>query len=75
MKVTAIGLRLCKYLKSQSDAKVADRMKAIGSFTSSMPTSCVHNLWTRRTMQPTDIMEEARSGVVDASTVGRDAKW
>ena len=71
VKVTAIGLRLCNYLKSQSDANVAVMMKTIGSFTSSMPRSCMHNLWTKKPMEATDIMDVARSGVVDASAVGR----
>lgn len=68
-----MGSRLCKYLTTQVslDADVASKIQALCSFMSSMPKSCVRRLWTMKPMEPEDIMNVARSSMLDKSEVGR----
>ncbi|KAI0221070.1 hypothetical protein LSAT2_027511 [Lamellibrachia satsuma] len=64
-----MGSRLCKYLTTQVslDADVASKIQALCSFMSSMPKSCVRRLWTMKPMEPEDIMNVARSSMLDKS--------
>ena len=69
-----MGGRLCKHLKTQANKESVDMaamMESLGAFVSSMPKSCVRDLWTKRPMAPDDILKVAKSSMMDKFQVSR----